>query len=105
MAEVNMSIAHGQAPDAARANFVKGIEHARAEHGRWIHRVEWSDDRTSAVLTGPSYEVTMSLDDTHLHVRGRVPLAIKLLERPIRRSIEQTMAKGASLDSGAEGSR
>jgi hypothetical protein len=95
MAEVNMSFAHGQPPDAARENFRRGIENAQAEHGRWIHDVAWSDDGTSAVLKGPSYEVTMSLDDTHVHARGRVPLAIKLMERPLRRFIEQSMAKNA----------
>jgi len=92
MAQVNLSIPHGQPLDAARENFVRGIEKAREEHGRWIHAVSWSDDRTSAILTGPSYEVTMSLDDTHVHVRGRVPLAVKLLERPVRRIIEQAIA-------------
>jgi hypothetical protein len=92
MAQVNMSIPHGQPIDVARENFVRGIEKAREEHGRWIHAVAWSDDRASAVLTGPSYEVTMSLDDTHVHARGRVPLAIKLLERPVRRFIEQAIA-------------
>jgi hypothetical protein len=94
MAEVNMSFAHGQPPDVARENFVKGIEKAQAEHGRWIHKVSWSDDRTSAVLSGPAYEVTMSLDDTHVHAKGHVPLAFKLLERPVRRYIEQSLGKG-----------
>jgi hypothetical protein len=93
MAEVNMSIEHGQAPDEARANFVRGIEKAWAEHGRWIHKVAWADDRTSAVLSGPSYEVAMSLDDTHVHARGHVPLAFKLLERQVRRFIEQLLVK------------
>ncbi|APW58849.1 polyhydroxyalkanoic acid system family protein [Paludisphaera borealis] len=93
MAQVNMSFEHGQPPEVARENFVKGIEKAHAEHGRWIHKVSWSDDRTSAVLTGPSYEVTMSLDDTHVHARGRVPLAFKLFERPVRRYIEQSLEK------------
>lgn len=95
MAQVNMSIEHGQTPDAARESLRRGIEGALAEHGRWIHGVSWSDDGTAAVLTGPSYRVTMSLDDTHLHARGQVPLAIKLLERPVRRFIEQSMAKNA----------
>jgi hypothetical protein len=92
MAQVNLSIPHGQPLDAARENFVRGIEKAMEEHGRWIHAVVWSDDRTSAVLTGPSYEVTMSLDDTYVHARGRVPLAIKLFEGPVRRFIEKAIA-------------
>jgi hypothetical protein len=95
MAEVNMSFEHGQTPDVARANFIRNIEKAQAEHGRWIRKVTWSDDRTSAVLSGPSYEVTMSLDDTHVHARGHVPLAMKLFERPVRRFIEQTLANAA----------
>ena len=74
MAELNMTVKHGQTPDAARANFEKAITAAHAEHGRWIRQVEWSADRKSAILSGPAYQVTLSFDDQNVYVRGNVPL-------------------------------
>lgn len=91
MAQLNMSIEHGQAWEVARANFESVIEKAREDYARWIHAVRWSEDRTSAALSGPSYEVVLNLDPTHVHARGRVPLAIKLLEPSVRRFIERTL--------------
>ncbi|MDG3004935.1 hypothetical protein [Paludisphaera mucosa] len=91
MAQLNMSIEHGQPWDAARANFETAIEKAREEHARWIRSVEWSNDRTSATLIGPAYEVVLNLDPTHVHARGKVPLAIKLLEPSVRRFVERTL--------------
>ncbi len=93
MAALNMSIEHGQSWDVARANFATTIQKAREEHRRWIHKVTWSPDRTSAVLSGPSYEIELSLDALYVHARGRVPLAVKLIERPVRGFIERTLAK------------
>ncbi len=93
MAELNMTIKHGQAPEAARANFVKGITEAHQHHGRWIRDVEWSADRTTAVLSGPGYRVTLTLDDESVHAQGKVPLALKLLEGQIRKFVEKTLEK------------
>ncbi|WP_165251343.1 polyhydroxyalkanoic acid system family protein [Paludisphaera soli] len=91
MAQLNMSIEHGQPWEAARANFETTIEKARADYARWIHAVEWSEDRTSASLSGPSYAVVLDLDPTHVHARGKIPLALKLLEPSVRRFIERTL--------------
>ena len=95
MAELNVAIKHGQTAEAARANFEKAITAAHAEHPRWIHHVDWAADRTSAVLSGPAYQVTLSFDDQNVYARGKVPLAIKLLEGPVRRFVENTLAKGS----------
>jgi hypothetical protein len=93
MAELNITMPHGQSPDEARVNFVKAITAAHQEHGRWIKTVEWSDDRTSALLTGPGYKVTLSFDAHNVHARGTIPLALKLLERQIRRFVEELLAR------------
>ena len=95
MAELNMTVKHGQTADAARANFEKGITAAHAQHGRWIRQVEWSADRKSAILSGPGYRVTLSFDEQNVYARGNVPLAFKLLEGPMRRFVEQTLAEGS----------
>ena len=46
----------------------------------------------SAILSGPGYRVTLSFDDENVYASGHVPLALKLLEGPIRRFVEQTLA-------------
>ncbi len=94
MAELNIIVKHGQTAEEARANFEKAIGQAQLQHGRWIRQVEWSADRTSALLSGPGYQVTLSFDEVHVYARGQVPLALKLLEGPVRRFVEQTLGKG-----------
>jgi hypothetical protein len=93
MAELNMSIKHGQNVAAAQANFEKAITDAHVHHGRWIQQFEWSADRKSAILSGPAYRVTLSFDDQNVYARGNVPLALKLLERRVRRFVEQTLER------------
>ena len=92
MAELNMAVKHGQTAEAARANFEKAITAAHAQHGRWIRQVEWSADRSTAVLSGPAYRITLSFDDQNVYAKGTVPLAVKLLEGQVRRFVEQTLA-------------
>jgi hypothetical protein len=92
MAELKMAVPHGQTATAARANFEKAITAAHAQHGRWIRQVEWSPSRSIAVLSGPGFRITLSLDDQNVYASGNVPLAIKMLEGPIRRFVEQTLS-------------
>jgi len=93
MANLNIAVKHGQSSEEARANFEKAIGQAQVQHGRWIRQVEWSEDRTSALLSGPGYQVTLSFDEAHVYVRGQVPLAFKLLEGPVRKFVESTLGK------------
>jgi hypothetical protein len=93
MAELNMAVKHGLAKEAAQANFEKVIAEAQAQHGRWIKHVEWSADRKSAIVSGPAYRLTLSFDDQNIYAKGNVPLALKLLEGPVRKFVEQTLAK------------
>ncbi len=64
----------------------------RPSSPRWIHRLDWSEDRTRVRLFGPGYEVELSYDDQKVYARGTVPLAIKLLEGPVKAFIKQTLA-------------
>jgi hypothetical protein len=91
MAQLNMAFEHGQTWETARANFEAAVERARADHGRWIHAVEWSDGRTAAALSGPSYRVVLEVDPTHVRATGQVPFAVKLLEPAVRRYVERTL--------------
>jgi hypothetical protein len=91
MAELNMAVKHGQTAEAARANFEKAITAAHAQHGRWIRQVEWLPDRSGAILMGPGYRITLRFDDENVYAKGQVPLAMKWLEGPIRRFVEQTL--------------
>ncbi len=93
MALLNMSVAHGQSWDVARANFVKGIEGAQQQFGRWIKQVEWSDDQTSARLEGPGFTIAMSVDPQHVHATGDLPVFARLIEAPLRAFLEKTFAR------------
>lgn len=93
MAAVNMSIKHHQTWDEARSNFVRGITAAEVHYGRYIKKVEWSEDRTSAKLSGIGYHVDIRLDEESVHAVGHVPFFVKLLEPQARKFIEQTLQK------------
>ena len=90
MAALNMTIQHGQTPEAARANFEKGVTPAREKYGSYVRQVEWSDDHTSAHLTGSGFDVVLSVDDTAVHATGTIPFFAKMLEAPVRKFIEDT---------------
>jgi hypothetical protein len=90
MATLNLSIEHGQTWDNARASFERGITQAAEQYGRWIQRVDWSDDRTAARLTGNGFVVDLRIDDRQLHVAGEIPFYFRLFEAPLRRFVEET---------------
>jgi hypothetical protein len=92
MAQVNIAIDHGQTPEVARASFERTVTAAQAQYSKWIHRVDWSADRTKVTLAGPGYEVELSYDDQKVYARGTVPLAFKLLEGPVKAFIRQNSA-------------
>lgn len=92
MAELNMTIKHGQPAAAARVNFEKAITAAQVQHGRWIRQVEWSPDRSMAIISGPAYRLTLSVDNLNVYASGTIPLPVKLLEGPVRRFVEKTLA-------------
>ena len=93
---MNLSFDHGQAWDAARANFETGLTRAAARYGMWIRRVEWLDDRTSARLTGPGYSVVVTLDERQVHVVGTVPFFPKFLEARARKFLAETFGSPPS---------
>lgn len=91
MANLDMVIEHGQTPEAAKAHFERAIDTATKEHSRWIHRADWSPDRTKVTLHGTGYEVVLSYDDQKVYARGKVPLAFKFLEGPVKSFIKKTL--------------
>jgi hypothetical protein len=93
MSLLNLSVKHGQTLDVARANFEKGIESARAQFGMWIQQVEWSPDRTSARLSGPSFTLDMSVDAEHVYARGDLPFFARFIEAPLKAFLQKTFAK------------
>jgi hypothetical protein len=95
MANLEMSIQHGQPWEEAKANFERGVTTAQTRYSRHFYHVEWSDNRTSARLTGKGLDLVVSLDEASVHARGQVPLIVRLLERPIRRYVEDAMRGNA----------
>ncbi len=91
MARLEMAVEHGQAPEAARENFEKAVAAARSQYGRWIHRVEWSEDRTAVDVAGPGFDVRLSYDDRKVYARGTIPMAVKLLEGPIKAFVARAL--------------
>jgi hypothetical protein len=95
VAALDMSVKHGQTWDAARANFENGVAQARAKFPAYVRGVAWSDDRTSAHLTGPGFDVVLSVDADSVHARGTVPFFVRMLEGPIRRFVEESLGPPA----------
>lgn len=91
MADLNLSYAHGQSPEAARVHFETAVTKAAKQFGFWIRSVEWDAGRTSARLTGPGYSVLTRVDDTHVHAEGSIPIPLGFLEGPVRRFLGQTL--------------
>jgi len=91
MAHLNIAIDHGQTPEAAREHFQRAVTAAESQFRMWIHRAEWSVDRTQVTLHGTGYEVALSYDDQKVYARGTVPLAFKLLEAPVKAFIKKTL--------------
>lgn len=102
MAKLEHSLKHGQTPEVALANFRTSIEEAQKRFSKWIHRVDWSPDFRVATLSGPGYSVDLTCDHEFVHAKGHVPLALKLLERPILRFVSSTLDKHAAAQSQGE---
>jgi hypothetical protein len=92
MAQLDMAVEHGQSPEAARINFERAVAAAQVEYAGWIHRLEWSQDRTAVTVTGTGFNVTLSYDDEKVYARGTIPLAFKLFERPIKSFILKSIS-------------
>ena len=91
MAALDTSVKHGQDWDTARANFERGVVAAQTQYKSYIRNVEWADDRTSARLSGPGFDVLLSVDHESVHASGVVPFFVRLLEGPIRKFVEEAL--------------
>lgn len=95
MAQIKRSIPHGQSWETARANFVRGIDQAIAEHGKHFNHVEWAADKTSARISGPGFALNMNVDPQSVHVTGHIPFFLKFLEGPVLKSVEDFIRSSA----------
>ena len=95
MARLNLSMEHGQPPEAAQAKFEAGINEAVSRYGSWIGRLDWSDDRQAALISGSGYEVRLWFDERFLHAKGHIPLAWKLLEPAVKHHIRKIIDRTA----------
>jgi hypothetical protein len=95
MARVNLAIEHGQTLEAARAKFEQTIATVQTRFGKWVHNIKWSEDRSSVQLAGTGFEVDLTYDDTNVYIRGKVPIAFKLMERPVKAFIAQALTDGS----------
>jgi hypothetical protein len=95
MAQLDLSIEHGQTLDHAAQKFEAAIHEAESRFGHWIRRVDWSDDRRAAMLSGPGYEVRLWYDARDLHAQGSIPLAWKFLEGVLRNHVKRAIGHSA----------
>ena len=84
MARLDIAIEHRQPMDLAQAKFETAIREAEAKFGSWVGRVDWSDDRRSATVSGSNYNVKVWYDERDVHAQGTIPMAWKLLEGVVR---------------------
>ena len=96
MARLDLKMEHGQSMDIAQAKLEAGVTVAMERYGSWIARLDWSEDRHCATVSGTGYEVRLWYDEQFVHMQGRVPLAWKLFEGAIqsriRKVIDQPLA-------------
>ena len=52
MARLDIAVDHGQTPAEARVNFERAVLAAQDRYAAWIHRLEWSTDRTAVMVAG-----------------------------------------------------
>jgi hypothetical protein len=95
MARVDLAVDHGHDPEAARAKFEQAISTVQTRFGKWVHQVVWSDDRSSVRLAGTGFDVELTHDDQKVYIRGTVPIAFKLMERPVMAFIAHALAEGS----------
>jgi hypothetical protein len=91
MTQLDIAVEHGQTAEAARENFEKAIAAAHSQYGRFIHRLEWSPDRTDVDVSGAGFDVRLSHDDRKVFARGTTPVAVKPLEAPIKAFIARAL--------------
>ena len=89
MARLSIAIAHGLAPEIAKAKFQSSLHEARTRYLNWIARLDWSDDGNSATVSGPGFEVRCWCDERDLHIEGSIPLTWKLFESSFRNKIKR----------------
>lgn len=91
MARLDLKLEHGQSMDVAQAKLEAGVAAAMERYGSWIGRLDWSEDRHCATVSGAGYEVRLWYDEQFVHAQGHVPLAWKLFEPAIKAHIRKVI--------------
>ena len=93
MAQLDLSVEHDQPMDVAQAKLEAGIAEAMSRFGSWVGRLDWSEDRHSAKVSGSGYEVRLWYDEHSFHAQGHIPLAWKLFEGAVRNHIRKVIER------------
>jgi hypothetical protein len=91
MAQWEMGVEPGRPWKWCGANFEKAIAAAWSQYGAWIHRLEWSPDRTSVAAAGTGFDIRLSYDDRNVHGGGTLPMTVKLLAGSIKAFIARSL--------------
>ncbi len=91
MARLHLALEHDHPLDVAQAKFEAGISEALERYGSWVDRVDWSEDRHSATVSGSGYQVRLWYDERLFHAQGQIPLAWKVFEGAIRHHIRKVI--------------
>jgi len=92
---MDISIEHNQPMEYAREKFQAAIHEAENRYRNWIGRVDWSDDRRSATVSGSNYEVKFWYDDRDVHAQGSIPWTWKLMEGAMRSQMKKIIDNSA----------
>jgi hypothetical protein len=93
MPAVNMAFDHGSDAATAPERFQTAITQAQTRFSFWIRKVEWSDDRTAARLSGPGYSVLLTLDERQVQVKGNLPVFPWMIQARVRKFLAETLGQ------------
>ncbi len=95
MAQLDITIPHGQPIELAHARFEAAILEAQSRFGAWIGRLDWSEDRRSATFSGSHYKVKFWYDERDVHAQGSIPMAWKLFEGAMHSHMKKAIDRPA----------
>jgi hypothetical protein len=89
MAQINLSMQHGQTLEAAQHRLTTAVHEIHRRCSACIQQVTWSADRCRVRLQGTGFWVDMSVDAQAVHVSGDIALLGGLLGGPLATGLTQ----------------
>jgi hypothetical protein len=89
MNAITMTVRHGRTLPEARAQLEKMVEQVHRQFGAFVHRTDWSPDRSAVKMTGTGFEAEVRVDAEHVHVTADIPLLNNLLGGPLAAGLKQ----------------